>query len=425
MTGRSTISAEDFRARAHDLSSRALAEGLPNVRATYEAAAARWNSMAEREEQLGRDYAEQRARRCAELAARLGPAASSFPKPSGTGDVVHDESPGSLTLAVVSASLGRLLLLDGDLNIVAMSASFSQTFDLDPRRVIGQVCFALGAGEWNDPQLRQLLAAAAKGGASPEAIEFDLRRRGRNTLRLSAKAERLVYPDPDLVRLVLSVADVTEARAEESLREEIRKSDALLVREVRHRVANSLQMVASVLLLNARATPVEDVRRHLEAAHSRVMAIGALERQVSEVSGAQVDLQSYLGHLCENMVASVIADPNKVSLIAFVDPVVVSASSAASLGMIVTELVLNALKYAFPRDRPGRVTVAFDSTGADWVLTVSDNGVGMASGAGTRGYGTEIVNALARHLGAVVEVADAAPGTATSIRRSQAMAAGR
>jgi two-component sensor histidine kinase len=87
-----------------------------------------------------------------------------------------------------------------------------------------------------------------------------------------------------------------------------------------------------------------------------------------------------------------------------------------SLGLIVTELVINALKHAFPNQRRGRITVDYHSTEPGWMLTVSDDGVGMPPAAETHsGLGSTIVQALASKLDATVEIFDTNPGTRVSI----------
>lgn len=88
------------------------------------------------------------------------------------------------------------------------------------------------------------------------------------------------------------------------------------------------------------------------------------------------------------------------------------------MGLVVPELVINALKHAFPGGRPGHVLVGYAAKGADWTLSVSDDGVGMAEGAerARAGLGTRIVQALAKQLGADIAVEDAAPGTTKSRR---------
>lgn len=211
-----------------------------------------------------------------------------------------------------------------------------------------------------------------------------------------------------------------EERAPERRIETTPHADSLLLREARHRIGNGLQIVAAVLLRSARTTEDEVARGHLQAAHGRVMAVAALERQLAVVSAEAVELQGYLTTLCEHMAEASIGDPAQISLRSYVDSAVVSATTASSLGMIVSELVVNALKHAFPGERRGEVTVSYDAQGADWVLTVADNGVGLPQDPPEPGLGTEIVSALARQLGASVEVADSVPGKVTRIVYSEA-----
>jgi two-component system, sensor histidine kinase PdtaS len=92
-----------------------------------------------------------------------------------------------------------------------------------------------------------------------------------------------------------------------------------------------------------------------------------------------------------------------------------------SLGLIVTELVINALKHAFPGERSGKIKVGYHSHGPNWTLSVTDNGIGMPADAAAvkPGLGTSIVQALTMQLHAVVEIADANPGTAVSIAHTQ------
>jgi len=104
-----------------------------------------------------------------------------------------------------------------------------------------------------------------------------------------------------------------------------------------------------------------------------------------------------------------------------VDKSVTNADVSVSLGLIVTELVINALKHAFPGDRKGKIKVDCHSHGPNWTLSVIDNGIGMPADAETTkpGLGTSIIHALARQLHAVIKVADASPGTAVSIAHTQ------
>jgi len=324
----------------------------------------------------------------------------------------------NLALAVVASSAAPLLLLDGDLTLVAVSDSFCRAFEIDPGSVPGRSLRELGSGEWNIPQLHSMMKATASGFAKIEGYEIDLRRDGKEPRRLVLNAQKLSYGNEGSVRLLLSIADVTEARIAEKLKDEMLKEKAILLQELQHRVANSLQIIASVLMQSARNVQSEETRTHLVDAHQRVMSVAALQKHLATSKPGDVELRPYFTALCDSIGASMIRDHNQLSLDVTVDDSVTSADVSVSLGLIVTELVINALKHAFPADRSGgRIKVGYQSKGADWKLSVTDNGVGMSAGAPAAkpGLGTGIIEALTRQLGALVEVGDAKPGTAVSI----------
>ncbi len=132
-----------------------------------------------------------------------------------------------------------------------------------------------------------------------------------------------------------------------------------MLMEVRHRVANSLQIIASVLLQTARKTASEETRGHLQDAHNRVMSVAALEQQLSGVGDGDVELHAYSTILCDSIAASMIID-KQVSLTVVGAGWIVSPRVSVSLGLIVTELVINALKHTFPGERRGKIIVDCD-----------------------------------------------------------------
>jgi two-component sensor histidine kinase len=120
-----------------------------------------------------------------------------------------------------------------------------------------------------------------------------------------------------------------------------------------------------------------------------------------------------------------INDHDQLSIEVKSDKSLVDADVSVSLGLIVTELVINALKHAFPGGRKGKIMVGYQVQGPNWTLLVGYNGVGMPKGSptATPGLGTSIVEALARQLHARVEVMDANPGTDVSVIHAQVGAA--
>jgi two-component sensor histidine kinase len=330
---------------------------------------------------------------------------------------LHPEAALSLTLAVIASSNAPLVLLDGNLSVIAASASFCRAFKIDPASVPNRSLFALGAGEWDVPQLRSLLSATAEGMAEIESYEMDLKRAGEKSRRLVVNAHKLDYADAEHVRLLLAVADVTDARIAEKLKDDLVREKVILLAEVQHRVANSLQIIASVLMQSARKVQSEETRGHLHDAHDRVMSIAAVQQQLAASRLGHVELHAYFTQLCQSLGASMIGDQKQTSLKVNAEDSRVSANASTSLGLIVTELVINALKHAFPGHRSGKIVVDYQSQGPEWTLSVGDDGIGMPAPGQTveLGLGTSIVESLAKQLGARVETADAHPGTTVSI----------
>jgi two-component sensor histidine kinase len=323
----------------------------------------------------------------------------------------------SLALAVIESSKAPLVLLDGDLKIIAASASFHRAFQIDAATAPGQPLFKLGDGEWDVPQLRSLLKATLLGRAEIEAYEMDLERPARNKRHLVLNAQRLDYGDAEGVRLLLTVSDVTDARAAEKLKDDLLREKAVLLQELHHRVANSLQIIAAVLLQSARRVKSQETRGHLYDAHNRVMSVATVQQQLAASRLGDVHLRAYLTDLCHSLGASMIRDRDQLELEVKSDDSVTDADVSVSLGLIVTELVINALKHAFPGHRAGKITVGYTAKGAGWTLSVEDNGVGMPVDAASAkpGLGTSIIEALAKQLDATVEIAGARPGTSVSI----------
>jgi two-component sensor histidine kinase len=334
----------------------------------------------------------------------------------------HPSLADNLALAMVASSDAPLLLLDGKLNVVAVSRSFCAAFRVDPATAPGQSVFELGDGEWDLPRLRSLLTGTASGLAAIDAYEIDLESEGRGVRRLVIKAQNLAYGDlGGNVRVLMTVSDITEARIADKLREDLLQEKAFLLQEVQHRVANSLQIIASVLMQSARNVQSEETRSYLKDAHSRVMSIATVQKQLARAQGGEVKLLPYLTQLCQSLGASMIRDHRQQSIEVTGDESSVGADVSISLGLIVTELVINALKHAYPESRAGKISVDYHAKGPNWTLSVGDDGVGMPSDMvqSPAGLGTSIVEALARQLRATVKVADGHPGTTVSIVHTQ------
>jgi two-component sensor histidine kinase len=322
-----------------------------------------------------------------------------------------------LALALIQSSNVPLLLLNGDCKVLAASSSFCSTFQLDPALVAGSPLARLGRGEWAKPQLDALLRATASGHVQSAPYEMDLDRAAAERHRLVVNAQKLDYGDADNILLLLTVADITRARLADELKDERLREKGIMLLELQHRVANSLQIIASVLLQSARRVQSDETRLHLHDAHHRVMSVAAIQQQLAASSSRNVELQPYFTDLCRSIGASMIRDHDQLSLNVTADASIAGPDTSVSLGLIVTELVINALKHAFPQQRHGQIMVDYHANGEGWLLSISDNGVGMPAADAHVGLGSTIVEALAKKLGAEVTISDAAPGTRVSILR--------
>jgi chemotaxis protein methyltransferase CheR len=326
----------------------------------------------------------------------------------------------SLAQAIVDTIREPLLVLDKDLRVVAASRSFFLTFDMNRQDVQGRPIYALGNGQWDIPELRLLLDRILPQHTVMEDYEVELvfSTIGRRTMMLNART--VFYEGQGQALILLSIEDVTQRRTHEQRLAQLLSEKETLLQEMQHRVANSLQIIASILLLKARTVQSDETRLHLQDAHRRVMSVAAVQQQLqASAHGEQFPIAPYLSHLCETLAASMIGEGRPIRVEVRAGAADVSSTEAVSIGLIVTELVINALKHAFADGAAGgRILVTYGASGKGWGLTVRDNGVGAAEEGGakiTAGLGTSIVQALAKQLEPTIDLADARPGTRISI----------
>ncbi len=178
----------------------------------------------------------------------------------------------------------------------------------------------------------------------------------------------------------------------------------VLLREVNHRVGNSLQIIASLLHLQANSSTQDDVKAALTNAMGRVAAVAQVHRRLYTSHDLKnVMLNQYLDALLEDLRRS--AEGNRMSRLTLkAEPIEIDPDRAVAIGIIVNELVMNAVKYAYP-DGAGPIDVDLHAQGDDLVLSIADNGVGLNGKTDPRstGMGQRIVTAMASKLEASVE----------------------
>ena len=214
------------------------------------------------------------------------------------------------------------------------------------------------------------------------------------------------------IRAALNERALREARgrAERELREQrdqleaLNKQQAVMLREMNHRVANSLQLITSLIELQSRRVRDPEARGLLQQAAERVDAVSRVHRRLytsGEVGVVQMD--QYLAGLVGELNRASSSDGTAGSITLRAEPVRIETDRAIPIGLIVNELVTNALKYAYPDGSSGPVRVVLNREGRSTRLIVEDDGVGTGSGAPQgSGLGRTIVDAMASQLRAVV-----------------------
>jgi two-component sensor histidine kinase len=209
-----------------------------------------------------------------------------------------------------------------------------------------------------------------------------------------------------------------EVRAARDRYKALAHERALLLREVNHRVSNSLQLIASLLQLQSRASTPE-VKEALVEAHNRVLAVAKVHRSLYTSDNVQsVALHRYLEALTNDIQSAAGEDAERPQLTLQCDPIEIEPDRAVAVGVMVTELILNARKHAYPNGAgPIRVRLQADHPHQS-ILSVEDDGVGFPSPEQSpmgSGLGTVIVKAMSQKLGAQIRYEPKQPGTRVSV----------
>jgi two-component sensor histidine kinase len=208
---------------------------------------------------------------------------------------------------------------------------------------------------------------------------------------------------------------IERQRIESSLRTAVQQQE-LLLQELDHRVSNSLQLVMSMLHLQAGGTDDGNVRQHLQEASSRIAAIARAHRRLqSRGQSGLIELGGYLGEVCDDLSAS-------LGMCRFEDrlagPAAVPTNRAVSIAIVLTELVTNAAKHAYPEGVTGTILVRLEPLGAGgYRLTVVDEGAGLPAGfvpSSGKGLGMRIALALTQQLGGSLDLRGT-PGRGTEV----------
>lgn len=185
-------------------------------------------------------------------------------------------------------------------------------------------------------------------------------------------------------------------------------------REVEHRVKNTLQLISSIVLLQGRRSKDDAAKQALRAVQQRVAAVSVAHRHVNwDDQGERVELAGLIREIVGDLAGS--AGREGVAIDLALEPVSIAGRQAAPVALLVSEMVGNALRHAFPGERTGRVRVALRRTFEGFELHVSDDGVGMAEGMENSGFGLNVVQLMTQQMRGKLAVETAQPGVRLAV----------
>ncbi len=283
--------------------------------------------------------------------------------------------------------------------------------------------FGYSAQEMKDQPLDVLLPANAaeahrrhmrtfeKSTASSRGMieRSEIRGRRKNGTEFPAEASISKVDVNGSMTFTAILRDVTErAAAQEKIMNSLREKEVLL-KEIHHRVKNNLQVIASLLGLQARSATDERMRRMLLESQNRVHTMALLHENLYQSPNlSQIDLPDYIRQLVSHLYHSYGTDPALIRLETKLDALNLDPDSAVACGLIVNELVSNCLKHAFPDGRKGvmRVELHVDANNRA-ELIVADDGIGLRSESELETaatLGLRLVRTLAEQLGGAIQL---------------------
>jgi len=306
---------------------------------------------------------------------------------------------------------------DNDGNIIAWNSECEKVTGLSTEEIIGNPNSAelLYPKEDYRTYLKEQLL---KQGGNFRNLEWDITCKdgGKKTVLWSNMSD--IYPIPGWSSWAVGIDISDRKKTEEKLKSSLAEKEVLL-KEIHHRVKNNLQVINSLLSMQARRIDDEQSIAIFNECKNRITSISLIHEKLYESKDlANINFGEYTRTLTQQLFKSYSSMLPRVRLNVKVENIPLQVNKAIPCALIMNELLMNAMKFGFPRGQKGEITVEFKSSGREEVrLVVSDNGVGLPEDFNIETPGTlgmQIINALVRQIHGAIEI-DRGSGTAFAV----------
>jgi len=309
--------------------------------------------------------------------------------------------------SVINTVREPLLSLDQDLRVVTVSRSFYEVFKVKPEETVGKLIYDLGNKQWDIPKLRELLEKILPQQVAFEnyEVEHDFATIGKRIMLLNARQIQQASGKQRII--LLAIEDITERKEAEKKIKALLDEKNLILKEVHHRIRNSMNTIRGLLDLQASSLEDPNAIAALNDTKSRVQSMMMLyDKLYRSVDYIEISIKTYLFSLIDEIVANF---PNSklIRIEKNIDDFILDAKIMQSIGIIINELLTNIMKYAFTGNTSGVITVSVSRNGKKASIAVQDNGKGIPEEINfenSSGFGFMLVRTLTEQIGGNIRI---------------------
>jgi PAS domain S-box-containing protein len=280
--------------------------------------------------------------------------------------------------SLTETSPDHILTLDTALNI--QFANFTAP-GLTVEELIGTPLYQYVEGEDKQSEIKAILENALLTGEQKSYETVYNIPDGETIYYESTVVPRKLKDSAEIIGLTVSSRNITERKqAEEQIKSSL-KEKQIMIDEIHHRVKNNMNVISSLLSLQANNIEDDRTKDILKDSQNRIFAMSAIHETLHGSENlSEIDLKKYLSKITASIFQSSAINPKKVKLKNDITEMPIAINQASPLGLVANELISNSLKYAFPDEREGEISVSIKKLDKELELTVMDNGVGIPDG---------------------------------------------